>query len=95
VSWQGSGNRTLEFVSESGRFYLMWETRGAAGTFTLTVHSGVSGRPLHAIADQRGAGTGRTLVEDDPRPFMFLVESSGLEWTVTANELVTVPGPPR
>jgi hypothetical protein len=95
VSWQGSGNRTIDFISESGIFRISWDARGApppgGGTFKLTVHSGVSGRPLRQIADQRGEGKGSVMFEDDPRPYHFMVESANLEWTVTAEEIVTVP----
>lgn len=94
VSWEGSGNRTLDFVSESGRFRLTWETRNehpnGSGTFVLTVHSGVSGRPLRQIVDQRGEGKGSTLFEDDPRPYHFMIQSANLEWLVSAEEVVTV-----
>lgn len=94
VSWQGSGNRTLDFVSESGRFRLAWETRGerprGAGTFRLTVHSGVSGRPLREIVDQRGEARGEAMFEDDPRPYHLMIESANVEWSVTAEEFVTV-----
>ena len=94
MTWQGSGNRTLDFVSESGKFRITWETRGeqtkGAGTFRLTVHSGVSGRPLREVADQRGEAKGSVMFEDDPRPYHFMVESANLEWSVTAEEIVTV-----
>ena len=39
-TWQGNGNRTIGFVSESGRFGVTWETRNerpaGSGTFRLT-----------------------------------------------------------
>jgi hypothetical protein len=98
VSWQGTGNRTLDFVSESGTFRISWATHGeqpkGSGTFTLTVHSGVSGRPLRQIAVQRGEGNGSTLFEDDPRPYHLMIEAAHLEWSVSVEELVTVPSEP-
>ena len=92
VSWQGSGPRTLDFVSESGHFRITWTAKGA-GTFRLTVHSGVSGRPLREIVSQRGDGKGSALFEDDPRPYHFMIESADVEWSVSAEEIVTVVAP--
>ena len=94
ATWEGTGNQTLGLVSQSGRFRLRWQTRpepgreGRDGTFKLTVHSGVSGRPLQEVADQRGPGEGAYNVEDDPRPFNLMVESSGLVWTIVADEMI-------
>jgi hypothetical protein len=94
ATWEGTGNQTLGLVSQSGRFRLRWQTRpepgrdGRDGIFKLTVHSGVSGRPLHEVADQRGPGDGAYNVEDDPRPFNLMVEASGLAWTIWADEIV-------
>jgi hypothetical protein len=97
--WEGSGNQTLGLVSQSGRFRLRWQTRPepghdpASGRFKLTVHSGVSGRPLQEVVDQRGAGEGAYNVEDDPRPFNLMVESNGLAWTIWADEVVMAKNP--
>ena len=99
ATWEGTGNQTLGLVSQSGRFRLRWQTRLEPGaerrdaTFKLTVHSGVSGRPLHEVADQRGPGEGAYNVEDDPRPFNLMVEANGLAWTIEADEVVLARPP--
>ena len=93
-SWQGKGNRTIGFVSDSGRFRIVWETRNedspGSGTFRLTVHSAVSGRPIQVIADQNGEGSGAVDFADDPRPYNFMVDSTNIEWSFTVEEVFVV-----
>jgi hypothetical protein len=90
-SWQGTGDRTIGFVSESGVFRVNWKTRSErapdSGTFRLTVRSAISGRPIRIIADQRGEGSGTVDFVDDPRLYEFIVESAGLRWWFDAEEL--------
>jgi hypothetical protein len=95
-TWRGTGSQTVGFVSESGRFRVTWETRGHAGvgTFRLTAHSAVSGRPIQLVADHRGEGGGTATIEDDPRPYNLMVESSGVEWSIVVEDIVAAP-PPR
>lgn len=92
ASWHGRGSKTLGFLSESGRLRITWKTRNEQpetdGTFHLTLHSAVSGRPLHVIAEHRGAGGATVEVEDDPRPFNFMVEADGVEWSISVREIV-------
>jgi hypothetical protein len=96
-SWEGTGSQTLGLVSQSGRFRLRWQTRlepghdASAAHFTLTVHSGVSGRPLHQVTEARGPSEGAFNVEDDPRPFNLMVDSEGLVWQIWADEVVLTP----
>jgi hypothetical protein len=94
-SWQGRGNGTIGIVSDSGRFRIRWEVRNehpkGSGTFRLAVHSAVSGRPLQVVADQRGEGSGTTDFADDPRPYNFMVDSSNVDWSITVDEVVSVP----
>jgi hypothetical protein len=89
-SWTGQGSTTLGFVSESGSFRINWAARNrdpaTPGTFHLTLRSGISGRPLKVIADHRGAGGGSVEFGDDPRMYEFLVESAGLDWTISVDE---------
>jgi hypothetical protein len=96
--WQGTGNSTIGFVSESGRFEVTWQTRNerppGAGTFRLTVHSAVSGRPIQVLADHQGEGGGRASFADDPRPYNFMVESANVEWSFSVEEIVGVERPP-
>jgi outer membrane biogenesis lipoprotein LolB len=89
-SWTGRGSTTLGFASESGSFRIEWKTRsdtaGQSGRFLLTLRSGISGRPIQVIADHEGTGAGGVEFGDDPRLYEFLVESSGVEWTISVQE---------
>ena len=89
-SWNGTGNTTLGFVSESGSFRIIWTTRNQdaahPGSFHLTLRSGISGRPLKVIAEHNGAGAGSEEFGDDPRIYEFLVESSRIEWSISVDE---------
>jgi hypothetical protein len=94
-SWEGTGDHTIGFVSNSGKFRIRWVTRpepgGPEGVFHLTVHSAVSGRPLQDVVAQRGAGEGTVNFEDDPRQYNLMVSSSGLAWSIVVDEIVLVP----
>ena len=91
-TWQGRGSQTIGIVSESGRLRVTWEARReqppGSGMFRLALHSGVSGRPIQLIVDQRGEGAGSTEVADDPRPYNFMVDSNNLEWSFSVEEIV-------
>jgi outer membrane biogenesis lipoprotein LolB len=97
-SWKGTGSTTLGFVSESGSFRINWMTRTenpkSPGSFQLTLRSGISGRPLKVITDHRGAGAGSEEFGDDPRMYEFLVDSSGIEWTISVVETFAPRGVP-
>jgi hypothetical protein len=96
-TWSGHGStQTDPFISDSGSLRLTWETRNETapgGTFRVTLHSDVSGRPLLVAVDTRGTGHDVTYVNEDPRPFFLVVESSNLEWTVSAHEAVSATAP--
>jgi hypothetical protein len=99
-SWSGRGpTQTEPFISNTGSLRLTWETRNevAAGTgiFRVTVHSDVSGRPLVLAVDARGLGRDVTYVSEDPRSFFLGVESTNLDWTLTAHEGVPASAAPR
>lgn len=89
-SWTGKGNTTLGFVSESGSFRITWKAQNhdneSPGAFQLTLRSGISGRPMKVIADHQGAGGGSVEFGDDPRMYEFLVESRGLDWSISVEE---------
>ena len=89
-SWTGHTSTTIGFVSESGSFRVDWSTRARdanpEGSFELTLRSGISGRPMRLIADQRGPGSGSVEFGDDPRLYEFLVESTGVEWSIAVYE---------
>jgi hypothetical protein len=92
-SWSSHGSMQTEpFISDTGSLRLRWETRHEAppgtGTFRVTVHSDVSGRPLVLAVDVRGAGQNTTYVSEDPRSFFLAVESANLDWTLAADEAV-------
>jgi hypothetical protein len=93
-TFHGRGDQTIGVVSESGRLRISWQTsneRPGQARFRLTLHSGVSGRPLHLIADQSEAGGGTREVADDPRPFNLMVESANLDWSFSVEEIVAAP----
>lgn len=95
-AWEGRGNQTLGFTSESGRLRVTWRTTNAGpqdGSFRLTLHSAVSGRPLDVLADHRGNGGATAHIDEDPRPFNLMVESTNLEWTIRVEEIVAGAAP--
>jgi hypothetical protein len=90
-SWSGRGSlQTDSFVSNTGYLRVTWETshetKPNAGTFRLTVGSSISGRPLQVVVDFRGVGHNRAYVNEDPRTFYSLVESSDVDWKFTVDE---------
>ena len=95
-AWNGKGNTTLGFVSESGSFRVSWraqnEISGRPGNFHLTLRSGISGRPLTVIADHHGEGTGTVDFGDDPRMYEFLVEANGAAWSIRVEETFNIRG---
>jgi hypothetical protein len=90
-SWEGNGNRTIGFVSESGSFRITWSTRSeqppGTGAFRLTVRSAISGRPIRVVADHVGEGSGTVDFVDDPRMYDLMVDSANVEWSISAEEL--------
>lgn len=91
-SWQGRGNQTIGLVSDSGRLRITWQTRheteSRTGTFRLTVHSAVSGRPIQLVTDHHGEGSGTADFADDPRSYNLMIESANVEWSITVDEIV-------
>jgi hypothetical protein len=90
-SWSGHGSMQTEpFISDTGSLRLTWktsnETSPGAGSFRVTVHSDVSGRPLVLAVDARGTRQDVAYVSEDPRSFFLAVESADVDWTVTAAE---------
>ena len=41
---------------------------------------------MKVIADHKGAGGGSVEFGDDPRMYEFLVESSGVDWSISVTE---------
>jgi hypothetical protein len=90
-SWSGHGNlQTESFVSNTGYLRVTWETTQEtapnAGRFKLTVGSSISGRTLQNVVDFKGIGHNTAYVNEDPRTFYALVESSNVEWTFKIDE---------
>jgi hypothetical protein len=96
-TFSGHGSQTIGVVSESGWLRVTWqtrnETRPGTGTFRLALHSGVSGRPIALIAEERGEAEGTREVEDDPRPYNLMVDSANVDWSFTVEEVVAAPAP--
>ena len=90
-SWSGRGSmQTDPFISDTGSLRLRWATMNEAapgqGSFRVTVHSDVSGRPLILAVDAHGVGHDTVYVTEDPRQFFLAVESANVDWTVAADE---------
>ena len=92
-SWSGQGNtQTGSFTDDSGAMRVRWETRKESfpgkGTFRLSLHSAISGRPLAVAVDQRGVGHGTAEIQEDPHVAYLVVESANIEWAFTLEEAV-------
>jgi hypothetical protein len=102
-SWSGRGSmQTESFTGETGSFRIKWDARPgqapvkkppagtapAPGTFKLTIHSSISGRPLQVAVDQSGPGADTAYVNEDPRVFFAVVEASNIEWSFSVDEAV-------
>jgi len=92
-SWSGQGNtQTGSFTNDSGAMRVRWETRKenspGKGTFRLTLHSAISGRPLLVAVDRRGVGHDTAEFQEDPRVSYLVVESANIEWAFTLEEAV-------
>jgi hypothetical protein len=98
-TWSGHGSmQTDPFISDTGSLRLRWETShetpAGSGSFRVTLHSDVSGRPLLVAVDARGVGHETTYVTEDPRQFFLAVESANVDWTIEAAEAVAATAPP-
>ena len=98
-SWSGHGSQQTEsFTSDTGTLRVRWETTGTAGkpgSFRLTAHSAISGRPLQQVVevvDARGAVNGTGYVQQDPHVFYVVVEASDVTWKFTVEEAVGFGG---
>lgn len=92
-SWSGHGNsQTGSFTVESGALRVRWETRNerspGSGTFRVSLHSAISGRPLQVAIDHRGVGRDTAYIQDDPRVSYLVVDSGNLDWMLTLEEAV-------
>jgi len=96
-TWSGRGNeQTDSFNIESGQWRIKWEARNetapGAGRLRIEVHSSVSGRPLGEAVEHSGIGHDIAYVNEDPRLFHLVIESSNEDWSVSVEEgVVGVP----
>jgi hypothetical protein len=89
--WSGRALlQTDPFISTTGLLRITWQTRttqsGDDATFTIVLHSDVSGRSLVPIVDQRGPGAGVKYVSEDPRSFFLVIDGRGIDWSVDVAE---------
>lgn len=99
-SWQGRGTQTIGDVnSDTGRLRISWqatnESPAGAGTFKLTLRSGVSGRTIGIVTDHRGEGAGTAEYDEGPRTYDFLVESANVDWSFRVEETTGTFGASR
>jgi hypothetical protein len=92
-SWSGQGNaQTGSFANDSGAMRVRWETRKenspGKGTFRLSLHSAISGRPLLVAVDQGGVGHDTAEIRESPRVSYLVVESANIDWAFTLEEAV-------
>ncbi len=68
------------------------QTPGTKGKFVLTANSAVSGRPITELVSHEGPGDGIGYVNDDPRQYYLVIDSSDLDWTVTVEQSFVTGG---
>jgi hypothetical protein len=100
ASWSGRALlQTDAFMSSTGSLRITWEAKSLAapdaGALKISVHSGVSGRFLAMAVEHRGPGRDVAYVNEDPREFFLVIESTGLEWSVEVAEGIPATKGPR
>jgi hypothetical protein len=95
-SWSGRGDaQTESFEIGFEQFRIRWETRNetspGAGTFNVSLNSAVSGRILAQAVEHNGVGHDIAYVSVEPHFSYLVIESSGVDWSITAEE----PGPSK
>jgi hypothetical protein len=90
--WSGTGSQqTDSFTSDSGMLRIHWKTTAQPGapppgSFLLTLHSSISGRPLVTAVDEKGPREETTFVSPDPHVFFARIEATGLDWKFSVDE---------
>lgn len=92
VSFAGHGDSQSEaFNIDSGQWRIRWETKNeetpGAGRFKVTAHSSVSGRPIAQAVDFKGVGKNVAVINEDPRFYFLVVESTGVDWSIAAEQM--------
>ena len=96
--FSGRGStQTESFNIEGTQWRIKWEATGdttpSTGKLLVMVHSAVSGRPIALGVEHNGNGKGIAYVTEDPRLYHLVIDSSGLDWSLTVEEEVI--GEPR
>lgn len=91
--FSGQGDAQLEtFPIERFTWRVRWETRNehppGQGELHVTAHSGDSGRLLAEVVDVKGVGSDTAYVTELPHRYYLVVKSSGVDWTLVAEEPV-------
>lgn len=91
--FSGRGNAQLDtFPIERFTWRVRWEASNeqppGAGTLQVTAHSGDSGRLLAEVVDATGVGSDVAYVTELPHRYYLVVKSSGVDWTLIAEEPV-------
>ena len=93
ISFEGSGpSQTESFNMEAGEWRIKWSAKSRKSSdpemLKITVHSAVSGRPLMVAVNRRGAGHDVVYVNEDPRLYHLVVDSTGVDWSLKIEEAV-------
>src|SRR4051812_37999748 len=81
VSLSGNGpSQSDSFNIETGEWRIKWTARSRKSHYPeklrVTVHSAISGRPLMVAIDHQGPGRDVTYINEDPRLYHLVIESS-------------------
>lgn len=95
-SWKGHGNSQTDwFDMPHYSWRIMWETKNASGSgkgrLHVEAHSADSGRLLADPINVTGNGHGIASVNVDPHRFYLVVDSSGVDWSLTVEQPVGAP----
>jgi hypothetical protein len=93
VKFSGRGDvQTDSFNIDAGQWRIKWKTSNedspGTGTFRLTVHSAISGRPMMDAVDHKGLGADTVIVNEDPRLYHLVIDSKGVDWSIAIEEAV-------
>jgi len=91
-TWSGRSSIQTESFELGGGWRIRWEAKNetapGAGRLRISVNSAVSGRPLMVALEHRGVGGDTVDVTEDPHLFYLVIDSSNIDWIVTAEEPV-------
>jgi hypothetical protein len=100
--WSGHGDvetQTESFDIETGDVRVKWrasnEKTPGKGRLNVEVHSAVSGRVLDTPIDNKGVGEDIAYVGIDPHWSYLLINSKGVDWSVSVEEpieMIEKPG---